>query len=239
MSRESKTFTLRYAGPTEEDALFPFHQKMANRMAVSDFKYGPVRDKFPHQLQAIKQLELYLAKYLETHNIDVLADIANFAGMEALYPSFADAHDYIAGPMKGYPDLNQSAFSEARERLRALGHDVRCPAEYNTVQDIAHEDVLDDTSTAFACFRWDVQAVLWADVVVVLADWLASAGAMLETQIAAAIGTPVSEWPAMSTVQWAKRPAGATVLPRRIPISKDGVSMALGADHRFAARNTA
>lgn len=82
---------LRYYGPNPDDAMWPFHQMMLNRMSVSGHKYGPVRAKYPEMLHAIDQIKLYLRRYEETHNLDYLSDIANFCGMEDMCPSFPDA----------------------------------------------------------------------------------------------------------------------------------------------------
>lgn len=126
---------------------------------------------------------------------------------------------YLAGPMKGVPGFNYPAFGAARTDLRRWGHEVRCPAEHDVDRKVGADDFLEDTATAFECFRWDLEAVLWAELVVALPGWQKSAGAMLETQVAAAIGTPVMLWPEWEPVVWHKRPTGAPVLPRRIPVS--------------------
>lgn len=83
---------LVYYGSHPEDAMWTFHQMMLNRMSVSGHKYGPVRAKYPDLLHAIDQIKLYLKCYEETHNVDYLADIANFCGMEDMFPSFEDSH---------------------------------------------------------------------------------------------------------------------------------------------------
>src|SRR5258708_31519884 len=68
---------------------------------------------------------------------------------------------YLAGPMRGLPDLNRAAFLDAAELLRASGHEVVHPAEHN----IANGP---DVRTAVA---WGLAQVCWCDVIVVLSGW--------------------------------------------------------------------
>lgn len=108
------TRLLSFYGPVEDDAMWDFHQRMLNRMAVSGFKYGAVADCYPTKLHAIDQLKLYLQRYEETHNVDLLADVANFAGMEFEHPSFEDAYNEPTGTegrilLDGTHDPNEMA----------------------------------------------------------------------------------------------------------------------------------
>lgn len=62
-------------------------------MVVSYFKYGVMRenyDKFKC-MDAIGNIEKRLEKYKETGNTEFLADIANFAMIEFMYPSIEGA----------------------------------------------------------------------------------------------------------------------------------------------------
>lgn len=65
---------------------------MQNRMEVSFHKYGPLKDAYPHKVNAIKSLELRLRKYAETGNTEFLVDVANFAMIEFMRPSHQQAH---------------------------------------------------------------------------------------------------------------------------------------------------
>lgn len=69
-----------------------FHEKMKARMKVSHYKYGSLEDNYPFHVDALASLELRLAKYREDGNVEWLVDVANFAMIEALYPSHIDAH---------------------------------------------------------------------------------------------------------------------------------------------------
>jgi hypothetical protein len=79
------------AGASEEVSE-EFIQYMRNRMEVSLHKYGPVRDGFPHKVNAIKSLETRLKKYKETGNAEYLIDVANFAMIEFMLPAHAESH---------------------------------------------------------------------------------------------------------------------------------------------------
>lgn len=65
---------------------------MLNRMAVSFFKYGALRNAYPHDVDAIASLKVRLAKYEEDGNVEWLMDVANFAMIEFMHPRHPDAH---------------------------------------------------------------------------------------------------------------------------------------------------
>lgn len=72
-----------------------FVQGMRHRMAVSFYKYGPLRDAFPHKVSALASLQDRLRKYAETKNTEYLIDAANFAMIEFMAPSVEGA--FFAG----------------------------------------------------------------------------------------------------------------------------------------------
>jgi hypothetical protein len=67
-------------------------QKMANRMAFSQEKYGNLADAYPDTVDAIANLKERLAFYEETGNVEWLIDAANFAIIEAIHPAHTAAH---------------------------------------------------------------------------------------------------------------------------------------------------
>jgi len=69
-----------------------FIQRMKNAMTVSFFKYGPLKEAYPHKVDAIASLEKRLQLYKETGNGDYLTDIANFAMIESMRPAHKAFH---------------------------------------------------------------------------------------------------------------------------------------------------
>lgn len=69
-----------------------FVQGMADRMAMSFFKYGAVQDAFPSKIDAVETLKLCLIKYERTGNSEYLMDVANYAMIEFMHPRHKDAH---------------------------------------------------------------------------------------------------------------------------------------------------
>lgn len=67
-----------------------FIVKMKKAMLTSHYKYGYVSQTYPDLAQAQKCIVPRLNKYLETHNSEYLVDIANFAMIEFMFPSFDD-----------------------------------------------------------------------------------------------------------------------------------------------------
>lgn len=79
-----------YVYPNEEYWLAV--QGMANRMAVSEHKYGVARDTIPSQRVALDSLQARIDLYWETGNTEWLLDAANMCVLEAIYPSHSEAH---------------------------------------------------------------------------------------------------------------------------------------------------
>jgi hypothetical protein len=65
---------------------------MRDRMAMSYFKYGAVRDAFPHKVSALESLRARIEKYEDTGNTEWLIDAANFAMIEFMLPCHKRAH---------------------------------------------------------------------------------------------------------------------------------------------------
>lgn len=64
-----------------------FDKLRRNRVEVSYYKYGPVRDNFASgRVDAIGSLELCLEKFKKTHNTEYLLDVANYAMFRFMYP---------------------------------------------------------------------------------------------------------------------------------------------------------
>ena len=70
-----------------------FDQIRKDMMVMSFYKYGPVKKNYESYqcMDAVGNIEKRLAKYKETGNTEFLADIANFAMIEFMYPSIAGA----------------------------------------------------------------------------------------------------------------------------------------------------
>jgi hypothetical protein len=69
-------------------------------MIVSYDKYGPVAINYGERLvSALKNIDSRLELYKQTGNTEYLADVANFAMIEFMYPQHPEAH---------YNDLSES-----------------------------------------------------------------------------------------------------------------------------------
>ncbi|QDT07787.1 hypothetical protein K227x_62150 [Rubripirellula lacrimiformis] len=69
-----------------------FVEMMRSRMLVSFHKYGPIRDAYPHKVDAIASLQTRLREYERTGNTEFLIDAANFAMIEFMCPSHDQSH---------------------------------------------------------------------------------------------------------------------------------------------------
>ncbi len=70
-----------------------FDKIRKDMMVMSYYKYGPLKVNADNKLDDnIGSLELRLKKYKETGNTEFLADVANFAMIEFMYPQHPKAH---------------------------------------------------------------------------------------------------------------------------------------------------
>lgn len=81
-----------------------FVTKMKNAIETSHYKYGWASQTYPELAQAVKCVQERLDMYNKTHNKEYLVDIANFAMLEYLYPTYSDAK-YIATDSVASPGL--------------------------------------------------------------------------------------------------------------------------------------
>ena len=73
-----------------------FDEIRKNMMIMSFYKYGPLKENYSKFkcMDAVGNIEKRLEKYKETGNTEFLADVANFAMIEFMYPSI-DGAKYI------------------------------------------------------------------------------------------------------------------------------------------------
>ena len=89
---------------------------------------------------------------------------------------------YLAGPMRGQPDLNFPTFNRVAAHLRAWGSVVFNPAEFGEGGGIR------------SIFIEDVEALMQCDLLVLLPGWKDSLGAKAEYALARAVGMEVHTW---------------------------------------------
>lgn len=72
---------------------YRFDKIRQDMMCLSYYKYGPMAENYKTEktIDAIKSLKKRLQKYEETGNTEFLADIANFAMIEFMYPQHPQA----------------------------------------------------------------------------------------------------------------------------------------------------
>lgn len=110
---------------------------------------------------------------------------------------------YLAGPIRGVPQLNWPAFKAAAERLKADGHGVYSPL-HQIVSLVGEEAVLaNETGNEDQILKEArrsrrkafEQNLSWictvVGAVVVLPGWERSMGALAEVAVAEALGLPV------------------------------------------------
>jgi hypothetical protein len=102
---------------------------------------------------------------------------------------------YLAGPMRGVPDCNFSAFAVAEQRWRDAGHSSISPARLSTALGL-EPDRGDDLSTEEGRLHLRLAAqidlaVLYAvDAIALLPRWRRSRGATMEVAVAQFLGLP-------------------------------------------------
>lgn len=91
-----------------------FDEIRKHMMVTSFYKYGPLKFNSENVLDDnIKSLEKRLTKYKETGNTEFLADVANFAMIEFMYPQHEKAH-YRATDSKESPGLHGMKINEIK-----------------------------------------------------------------------------------------------------------------------------
>lgn len=89
---------------------------------------------------------------------------------------------YISGPISCIEDMNRKAFSEAEQKLNAMGHRGVNPHEICST--------MDPSSTWEQYMREDLKALLRCDAFTMLDGWKDSCGASLENLVAQTLGMP-------------------------------------------------
>lgn len=112
-----------------------FVDGMRARMEVSHAKYGPIRDAYPHKVNAMESLQKRIDRYIETGNTEWLMDVANFAMIEFMLPAHPRAHfkatDSHESPgresrdegttAKGNEELSDKPWQELQEFVQSQG----------------------------------------------------------------------------------------------------------------------
>ena len=85
----------KQSGPSivESEINRKFRERKDQALTVSYYKYGPIREAYPHKVNAIASLKKRLRLYEETGNADYLVDISNFAEIEFTCPAHLEYHD--------------------------------------------------------------------------------------------------------------------------------------------------
>lgn len=88
---------------------------------------------------------------------------------------------YISGPMTGYEDHNFPAFNRAADELYEQGYLPANPADTGVIEGYEWSDYM----------RFDIRLLTYCDAIYTLPGWERSRGALLEMQVATALGL---EW---------------------------------------------
>lgn len=96
---------------------------------------------------------------------------------------------YVAGPMRGYPELNFPAFDKAKGKLEAEGHYVLSPADLDRREGITPESWAGLTPEKRGAklkeiVRRDFEAIIDVDAIYLLEGWEESTGARAELALA-------------------------------------------------------
>jgi hypothetical protein len=88
---------------------------------------------------------------------------------------------YVAGPMRGYCELNFPAFNDAAMQLAFEGWEVVNPVDINPDPETPYE----------TCMKRDIAELVKCDAIYMLQGWIDSAGAKLEFSIASSCGLKI------------------------------------------------
>ena len=109
----AKEIVIRFDSAPMSEFSPDFVQGMADRMAMSYYKYGALAAAYPNKVDAIESLKLRIQKYEETGNTEFLMDAGNFAMIEFMRPrhpeAFFKATDSTEAPgRKWFGDVDPS-----------------------------------------------------------------------------------------------------------------------------------
>lgn len=98
---------------------------------------------------------------------------------------------YLAGPMRGYEDLNFPMFDKAAKELREGGHEVFSPADNDREKGYVNKPV---EEIMRACIMDDLHYIAdHAQAVALLPGWAASKGVAVEVALAEFLGLDIIE----------------------------------------------
>jgi hypothetical protein len=108
---------------------------------------------------------------------------------------------YLAGKMRGEPRFGFDAFDEAAAILRKDGAEVLSPADHDRETGFNPDrvDALDGFDLT-AAMRWDLQAILRCDAIVLLPGWETSEGVAIEVFVANAAGIELLVYPTLTPI---------------------------------------
>lgn len=98
---------------------------------------------------------------------------------------------YLSGPMSGIKDLNRQAFTDAENRLRALGFGVINPHDLPAPVTDADSSYDEYWAEALALDVWILAQANRPDALVLLPGWRNSRGSLLEAAVARRFKIPV------------------------------------------------
>ena len=93
---------------------------------------------------------------------------------------------YIAGPMRGYEDLNKKAFYAAEDKLRErMIYCTHNPSRWDDELGLTEQDLIENPQDYLQnAIRRDLMAIADCDAIYMLKGWEKSTGARLEHQLA-------------------------------------------------------
>lgn len=97
---------------------------------------------------------------------------------------------YLAGPMRGLPNLNFDAFHEARARWESAGWQVMSPASIDLAVGLGPQCHSDDTMLR-QLITMDVACICNCDAIAMLPGWEKSMGSTVELALAQFLGLTV------------------------------------------------
>ena len=98
---------------------------------------------------------------------------------------------YISGPVTGYEQGNKPAFDQAKETLKAAGHDPISPFDGETSEQ-TNETLTDKYGSLYwKVLAKDIVMMAGAEGVVLLPGWERSKGARIEAYVALHAGLPI------------------------------------------------